>query len=117
MRHPESLEYQATFMDSGAYRFTRGSNCTGRPKVHWAESSLTEATARLEHSQSDAAPAHGDINHSFYQIPSLDQIRISHGSQGIAKYVVMQLKTEGNGLSLLINLKSHVYGGVASGRC
>ena len=26
MRHPESLEYQATFMNSGAYRFTRGSN-------------------------------------------------------------------------------------------
>ena len=26
MRHPESLEYQATFMTSGAYRFTRGSN-------------------------------------------------------------------------------------------
>ena len=39
MRHPESLEYQARFMNSGAYRFTRGSNRTGRPKVHWAESS------------------------------------------------------------------------------
>ena len=83
MRHPESLEYQAAFMNSGAYRFTRGSNRTGRPKVHWAVSSLTEATARLEHLQSDAAPAHGDINHSFYQIRSLDQVRISHGSQGI----------------------------------
>ena len=73
MRHPESLEYQATFINSGAYRFTRGSNRTGRPKVHWAESSLMEATMRLENLQSDAAPAHGDTHRSFYQIPSCDQ--------------------------------------------
>ena len=83
MRHLESLKYQATFMNSGAYRFTRGSNRAGRIKIHWAESSRAEATSRLEHLQSDAAPAHGDAHHSFYQIPALDQVRISHGFQGI----------------------------------
>ena len=52
-RHPDSLESQATFMPSAAYRHTRGANRVGRPKPHWAESCLVEASRRINLLHSD----------------------------------------------------------------
>ena len=48
-RHPESLEYQSSFMPSGAYRFIPGPNRVGRPGLHWAESCMAEAANSPEH--------------------------------------------------------------------
>ena len=70
-RHEDSLEYQATFMSAGRYRQVWGSVRTGRPRLHWAESTMTEASLRIEHLLSDAPPSHSDINHSFFQLPTL----------------------------------------------
>ena len=63
-RHEDSLEYHATFMSAGCYRQVRGPART-------AESTMTEASLRIEHLTSDAAPPHADINHSFFQFPTL----------------------------------------------
>ena len=55
-RHPQSLEYHSTFMPSGQYRYTRGPNRVGRPRLHWAESVPSEASSRIIHLNSDQAP-------------------------------------------------------------
>ena len=39
-RHRDSLEFHSTFMPSGQYRYTRGPNRVGRPRLHWAESTI-----------------------------------------------------------------------------
>ena len=67
-------------MSAGRYRQIRGPARTGRPRLHWAESTMTEASHRMEHLQSDAAPSHSDIRHSFFQLPTLQQIKTSHTS-------------------------------------
>ena len=74
---------------------------------------------RLEHLQSDAPPAHGGIHHSFYQILSSDQIRLSHGSQSIVwmgntllHRKVRNAAQDGRQWAKLISkLKSHVVEG------
>ena len=68
-RHPDSLETLATFMPSAAYRHTRGANRVGRPKPHWAESCLVEASRRISFLHSDNPPPHSLIDHEFYAIP------------------------------------------------
>ena len=65
-RHDDPIEYHATFMSAGRYRQVRGPARAGRPRLHWAESTMTEASHRIEHLQSDAAPSHSDIRHSFF---------------------------------------------------
>ena len=82
-RHDDSIEYHATFMSAGRYRQVRGPARTGRPRLHWAESTMTEALHRIEHLQSDAAPSHSDLRHSFFQLPTLHQIKTSHTSSSL----------------------------------
>ena len=77
-RHDDSIEYHATFMSAGRDRQVRGPATAGRPRLHWAESTMTEDSHRIEHLQSDAAPSHSDIRHSFFQLPSLNQIKTPH---------------------------------------
>ena len=79
-RHPDSLETQATFMPSAAYRHTRGANRVGRPKPHWAESCLVEASRRISYLHSDSPPPHSLIDHEFYAIPKAADIRQARAS-------------------------------------
>ena len=70
-RHRDSLEFHSTFMPSGQYRYTRGPNRVGRPRLHWAESVMSEASNRLHHMESDEPPTHYEIYHSFFAIPNI----------------------------------------------
>ena len=38
---------------------------------------MTEASHRLAYLQADAAPSHRDIRRSFFQLPTLQQIKTS----------------------------------------
>ena len=49
LRHRDSLEYASTFQAATAYRHVTGHNRRGRPRVHWSESCMTEASSRLSH--------------------------------------------------------------------
>ena len=82
-RHMDTLEYQVTFMSSHAYRHVLSPNRRGRPRPHWAESCLTEASHRISYMQSDDPPRHSDINNAFFSIPSLRQICAAHGSSNL----------------------------------
>ena len=82
-RHPQSLEYHSTFMPSGQYRYTRGPNRVGRPRLHWAESALSEASSRIIHLNSDQAPSHYDIHHCFFHIPNISNVRLTHVSSSL----------------------------------
>ena len=82
-RHPTSLEYSTTFMPSGQYRYTRGPNRVGRPRLHWAESVMSEASNRISFSVSDRAPSHSDIVNSFFQIPNASNVRMTHVSPSL----------------------------------
>ena len=82
-RHPDSLETQATFMPSAAYRHTRGANRVGRPKPHWAESCLVEASRRINFLRSDNPPPHSSLDHEFYAIPRAADIRQAHASHSL----------------------------------
>ena len=46
------------------------------PKIHSAESCPEEASKRkgIDHLRFEAAPAHGDINHTCYSVPSEQQV-------------------------------------------
>ena len=79
-RHPTSLEFSSTFMPSGQYRYTRGPNRVGRPRLHWAESVMSEASNRISFLTSDRAPLHNDIDNSFFQIPNASNVRFTHVS-------------------------------------
>ena len=82
-RHDDSIEYHATFMPAGRYRGLRGPARTGRPRLHWGESTMTEASHRMEHLQADAAPSHSDIRHSFFQLPTLHHSKTSHRANSL----------------------------------
>ena len=82
-RHPTSLEYSSTFMPSGQYRYTRGPNRVGRPRLHWAESVMSEASNRISFLTSDRAPAHSNIDHSFFQIPNITNVGLTHVSPSL----------------------------------
>ena len=84
-RHMDTLEYQVTFMSSHAYRHVLSPNRRGRPRPHWAESCLTEASHRISYMQSDDPPRHSDINNTFFSIPSLLQICAAHGSSNLVR--------------------------------
>ena len=79
-RHMDTLEYQVTFMGSHAYRHVLSPNRPGRPRPHWAESCLTEASRRISFLQSDDPPKHSDIHNDFFIIPILQQIYAAPGS-------------------------------------
>ena len=81
-RHPDSLEYSST-MNSGQYRFTRGPNRVGRPRLHWAESVMSEASNRISFLESDRAPSHSDIDNSFFHIPNASTVRHTHVSPSL----------------------------------
>ena len=66
-RHMDTLECQVTFAGSHAYRHVLSPNRPGRPRPHWAESCLTEASQRISYMQSDEPPKHSDINNAFFQ--------------------------------------------------
>ena len=82
-RHPSSLEYSSTFMPSGQYRYTRGPNRVGRPRLHWAQSVMSEASNRISFLASDRAPVHSNIDHSFFQIPNITNVRLTHVSPSL----------------------------------
>ena len=82
-RHRDTLEYHSTFMPSGQYRYTRGPNRVGRPRLHWAESVMTEASGRLRHLESDDPPTHYHITHSFFSIPNITSVRSTHISSSL----------------------------------
>ena len=82
-RHRDSLEFHSTFMPSGQYRYTRGPNRVGRPRLHWAESVMSEASNRLHHMESDEPPSHYEICHSFFAIPNISAVRSSHISSSL----------------------------------
>ena len=56
----------------------RGPARAGRPRLHWAESTMNEVLTRLEHIQADAALSDSDLRHSFFQLPTLSQVKSSH---------------------------------------
>ena len=82
-RHPNSLEFSSTFMPSGQYRYTRGPNRIGRPRLHWAESVMSEASNRITHLTSDHAPLRNDIDNSFFQSPNASHVRLTHVSPSL----------------------------------
>ena len=82
-RHPDSLEFNSTFMPSGQYTYTRGPNRVGRPRLHCTESTMAEASQRIIHLASDEPPSHYDINNSFFRIPNITLVRSSHVSTSL----------------------------------
>ena len=82
-RHRDTLEFHSTFMPSGQYRYTGGPNRVRRPRLHWAESTMTEASNRLSHLESDDPPSHYDITHSYFRIPNIISVRSSHISNSL----------------------------------
>ena len=48
-KHENSIEYHATSMSAGRYRQVRGPARAGRPRLHLAESTMTEALSQFEH--------------------------------------------------------------------
>ena len=60
-----------------------GPNRVGRPKAHWAESRLVEASRRLDVLQSDVPPPHFHIDHDVFSIPTSTQIRPEHSLHSI----------------------------------
>ena len=83
LRRPDSLEYQAAFMPSGAYRHTVGPNRLGRPRLHWAESCMVEASNRVNYVPSDSPPVHSDIHNSYFEIPSAAAVKAAHSGQSL----------------------------------
>ena len=83
LRHPDSLEFQAAFMPSGAYRRTAGPNRLGQPRLHWAESCVVETSNRISYVLSDNPPAHSDIHNSYFEIPSASSVRLAHSRQSL----------------------------------
>ena len=73
-RQVEVLEYQGTFMGSHAYRLVASPHRAGRPRPHWAESSLTETAQRIDFMASETPLSHSDIHNGFFAIPTLSQI-------------------------------------------
>ena len=84
-RHMETLEYQVAFMGSNAYRHVLSPNRPGRPRLHWAESCLTEASRRISFLQSDDPPIHSDIPNEFFTIPTMHQICSARGSSNLVR--------------------------------
>ena len=83
LRHPDSLEYQSSFMPSGAYRFIPGPNRVGRPRLHWAESCMAEAANRIDYLLSDSPPLHSDIHNSYFSVPTTQEVLNHHSSQSV----------------------------------
>ena len=82
-RHRDSLEFHSTFMPSGQYRHIRGPNRVDRPRLHWAESVISEASNRFRHMESDEPPTHYEIYHSFCSIPNISAVRSSRISSSL----------------------------------
>ena len=70
-------------MPSDQYRYTLGPNRVGRPRLHWAESLMSEASNRISVLTSDQAPSHHDIDNSFFQIPNASNVRLTHVSPSL----------------------------------
>ena len=102
-RHDDSLEYHATFLSAGRYRQVRGPARAGRPRLHWAESTMTEALNRLEYILSDTALPHSDIRNSFFQLPTLAQVKHSHSTDFDTDLYGPLLITERHGQSWYTN--------------
>ena len=83
LRHTDSLEFQAAFMPSGAYRHTIGPNRLGRPRLHWAECCMVESSNRIHYVLSDNPPVHSDIHNSYFEIPSASSVRTAHSGQSL----------------------------------
>ena len=84
IRHPDSFEYQSSFMPFGAYRFIPGPNRVGRPRLHWAESCMAEAANRIDYLLSDRPPLHSDIHNEYFSVPSTQEVLNLHASQSVA---------------------------------
>ena len=80
LRHSDTLESQVVFTSTHAYRRGYGRNRTGRPRVHWAASCLTEASQRLQHMQSDLPPSNIDLHNAYFRIPNTQEVLSAHGS-------------------------------------
>ena len=80
LRHPDSHEFTSTCMQSRAYRSLGGSNRRGRPRLHWAESAMTEAYIRLRHQDTAMAPPVADVRNAYWQAPNMQTIKQVHNS-------------------------------------
>ncbi|CAE8641270.1 unnamed protein product [Polarella glacialis] len=49
IRHPDSLEHKVTFTNSHMYRRHRTNFRVGPPKLHWAETAMTDAYGRIQY--------------------------------------------------------------------
>ena len=74
-RHRDTLEFHSTFMQ---YRYTRGPNRVGRPRLHWAESTMAEASTRITYISSDEPPSHYDISHNYFKLPNITVVRYTY---------------------------------------
>ena len=83
LKHTDSIEYSVTFMPSGAYRFIQGPNRVGRPRLHWSESCMTEASNRIDFLASDSAPHHTDIHNEYFRIPSSREVLSVHSTHSV----------------------------------
>ena len=83
LRHTNSIEYSAIFMPSGVYRFIQGPNRVGRPRLHWSESCMTEASNRIDFLASDSAPHHTDIHNEYFHIPSSQEVLAVHSTHSV----------------------------------
>ena len=83
LRHTDSIEFNATFMPSGAYRFIQGPNRVGRPRLHWSESCMTEASNRIDFLASDSAPHHTDIHNEYFRIPTSQEVLSVHSTHSV----------------------------------
>ena len=82
-RHPDTLEHNAAFMPSGAYRFIQGPNRVGRPRLHWSEPCMTEASNHIDYLISDFAPHHSDIHNDYFRIPNSQEVLSVHSTQSV----------------------------------
>ena len=57
-----------------------------RPRLHWAESTMAEASQRIFHLASDQPPLRVDIDidHSFFAIPKISNVRLAHASSSLS---------------------------------
>ena len=87
--YSQNLWFSSTFLPSGQYRYTRGPNRAGRPRLHWAESVMSEASNQISpsnqisHLASDQAPLRSDIDNSFFQTPKASHVRLTHVSPSL----------------------------------
>ena len=57
-----------------------GDQTHGRPRLHWAESAMTEAYIRLRHQDTAMAPPVADVRNAYWKTPNMQTIKQVHNS-------------------------------------